>query len=525
MDEFLQFQREESKAKEYESLANATKEVNITESAYRDMNSRYLDAEKRVLQANEREDVTKKHLERKKEIERLWHQNTTEKKKELENRADKKHSTTDAAYYATFSLKELEVFIKNSDRGGNSKEYNNVATDLEVYNRVMSNEQAEENEGLKLLTNLKESCNTYLTTRKKTIWRTGTGKMRRAIIEQISIQVQEKINAQTEKIKSNCAKTKEDYQSEKSDENVNAVFKAHYDLVYQVLNGTIELTNEQRLALDNEMTEMMEDLKHVEKDDFQSDTLSTKFFNAIGWSSSKPKLVKRSALDDDGDAIKNSPIKARMYHSMDLIGNYEDATNLADQLAGTKPANNRLFYGKGRFGKGVYTSTKNNEPESTDQKAYLNSFNYGGLKGATMMIMTANEYARVATQKEVEEMVKIMEEKFPSLSRKIRTSERASAGGYQDFLTIFAAFFGINTIKGPSGIKGKNGGLADKDIIDYYTTTDRKALTISKKVEVRNADKNEDERENGIPYEDLDVYNLGTKQHDDTLINKQQEQK
>ena len=47
-----------------------------------------------------------------------------------------------------------------------------------------------------------------------------------------------------------------------------------------------------------------------------------------------------------------------------------------------------------------------------------------------------------------------------------------------DYLSVIAALYGYNTIKGPSGITSKE-NKNDLDDVDYYTTTDRKALTIS----------------------------------------------
>ena len=51
--------------------------------------------------------------------------------------------------------------------------------------------------------------------------------------------------------------------------------------------------------------------------------------------------------------------------------------------------------------------------------------------------------------------------------------------------SVIAAFFGFNTIKGWSGITSSS-NTDGKDDADYYTTTDRKAFTISDIVEVRN---------------------------------------
>ncbi|MBQ7706652.1 MAG: hypothetical protein IJT72_02595 [Lachnospiraceae bacterium] len=514
MDSYYNYKNEESKAIQYEALSNSFMQENETEIAYRDLNSRYNLAEQKYLEADEFTKRSRERQSKKKKIEEAWHKNTSEKKKELEK--GKNGSPKDASYYESFTLKELEVFIKNSDRGGNSKEYNDVATDLEVYNRVMSADYADPNEGVTLLKRIQESCNTYLTTRKKTFWRSGTGKIRRAIIESISIKVNASIEMETTRIKEESEKTKKAYKEERTDENVEKALKANYDMVYQVLQGNIKLDKKQMAALDKDIKEIMEELMDNKVDMSQSDSLSTRFFNALGWSGSKAKLVEPDEFLKDGNAMKTSPLKKKMYHSMNPVGKSENANDLAEQLAGTKEKDNRLYYGLGRFGKGIYTSTQNENETSSDKLAYNNSWEYGKMKGASMVIMTLNEYARIATQDLVMKKLEDLEVIFPQLTKFIQKNEKISKGGYIDYLTIIAALFGYNTIKGPSGIKSKK-NKNDADDVDYYTTTDRKALTISKEVEVRikESEKDDDEykdKDYEISYLDIKTYNLETKQ-------------
>lgn len=505
MDSMSNYQREENMAKQYEALSHSNMQEHETEIAYRDLNSRFDNAEKNYLKQDEFAKRKKDRIDKKLKIENAWHKNTSAKKKELEK--GKTGDAKEAAYYENFSLKELEVFIKSSDRGGNSQEYNDVATDLEVYNRVMSAEYAEPNEGLTLLKRLQESCDHYLATRKKTFWRTGTGKVRRAIIESISIKVNLKLEQQTTQIQKERTKAKNAYKEERTDENVNAAMKAHYDLVHQVLSGNIELSEEQIKELDSDAEELLIDLMKNKVDGSQSDSLSTRFFNALGWSGSRARIVDAEALRENGDAMKTSPIKKKMFHSMNPIGKNKDANDLAEQLAGTKEKENRIYYGLGRFGKGIYTSAMNENETSSEKLAYDNSWKYGDKAGSSMVIMTLNEYARVATQGQIMKEMDVMKKKFPKLYEAITDKERPSKGGYLDYLSVIAAFFGYNTIKGPSGVKSKD-NQNNQDDVDYYTTTDRKALTISRNVEVRTVDKEENEEE--MDYNNIDTYKLGS---------------
>ena len=189
------FKQQERRLKEYEMVSNRNLEKQDTQLGYRDMNTRFLNAEKQELENRKNADVNKimeAHAQKKKQIESAWHTNTTNSVKELKKRAPKKGSEKTAAYYAGYSMKDLEVFLKNSDRGGNSDEFNDVATDLELYNRVM--DSADAREGMGLLLQLKESCSKYLTTRKSPV--TSNGKIRKAIISQLSQKVETELEKQ-----------------------------------------------------------------------------------------------------------------------------------------------------------------------------------------------------------------------------------------------------------------------------------------------------------------------------------------
>ena len=543
MDSSTIFAQEEFKKQEYQSISLHMDEQNQTESAYGDLNSRYLKAYDNYNQEHYQDEIgaismkmsarnvdveaakqkwqkkfkqdAEQRIERKKQIEAAWHKNTSAQKKELEKRKGK-GSAKEAGYYANYNLKELEIFIKNSDRGGNSQEYNDVATDLEVYNRVMSNEGADPNEGIVLLKRLQESCNTYLTTRKKTFWRSGTGKIRRAIIESISLKVNESIQKQTAQIMEENEKAKTAYESEKSEENINAALKTNYDLIYQVMNGTIELTEEQMKALDVNATKVMEDLRKCKVDENQGDNLCSRFFNALGWSGSKARIVDDSDLGPNGAEMKKSPIKRKMFHSMNPYtkkvpadpetGEPEktieiSAIEMAKQLAGMKEKNGRLFYGLGRFGKGVYTSAMNDHETSSEEFAWGNSWGYGWKKDAAMVIMTLNENARIADYKQVRVCIDMMKEKFPKLHEAIIRLEETSKAGYNDYETIFAAFFGYNTIRGFSGVRDGSKNKDGLDDVDYYTTTNQKALSISELLEIR-----KQEKENNVPTRKDHIY-------------------
>ena len=477
------FKQQERRLKEYEMISNRNREKQDTQLGYRDMNTRFLNAERQELEGKSIDEVGKvmeAHALKKKQIETAWHANTTNSMKELKKRAPKKGSEKTAEYYAGYSMKELEVFLKNNDRGGNSDEFNDVATDLELYNRVM--DSADAREGMGLLLQLKESCSKYLTTRKSPV--TSKGKIRRAIISQLS----QKVNTELEKQRNDYLTAQKNtlaaMREETNAENVNAAMKAHYELVFQSLSGNIQLTPEEMSQLDMETEEVLKELKKQEVDKNQSNSMCSKFFNAIGWSGNDPRIVDYETFH--GKEMENSPHKKLCYHSIDPlpvmengeeVGTEKNAIPQAKQLAGFSKEGKRIYYGIGRFGKGVYTAARDDKPDATDQGAKSHSWTYGRKKGAVMFTMLVNENARITTEKEMLDATNRLLKEYPRLFDYIRRNE---VGRFRDYTTIFAAFLGYNTIIG-EGTKN----------VEYISTSDRKALTMYDGVEVRTEEDDE----------------------------------
>lgn len=100
-------------------------------------------------------------------------------------------------------------------------------------------------------------------------------------------------------------KTYDKFKEEKTEENVTKAFQAHYNTIYQVLNGTMKLSKDETKKLDENMENILKELikQKVDKDS-QSNTLSSKFFNALGWSSSNARIVDSKDLEDGGKERK-----------------------------------------------------------------------------------------------------------------------------------------------------------------------------------------------------------------------------
>lgn len=478
MGDFGNLNKESEKLKAYELNVNMNKEE-ATELGYRDMNLRFLNMEQSAYKPEEWAEKKSAHLKRKKDIEAAWHNKTRARKAELDRSGKKGFSDKEKGYYDNFSLKDMEVFLKNSDRGGNSDEFNSVATDLELYNLVKENGEA--NEAAALLTRIKESCDRYISSRKPM---SPKGKRRKAMIEQVADQVQRLIE---ETKTTTLQKQKETYQAytglseeatvEEKTQVTEQACKSAYDRMYLDLQGMSELTEEERALMDTQMEKILEGLKELPADKNQSANLSTRFFNAIGWASHKPRSC--GSFEEE---IKKSPLKIEMYHTMNTFGDLKDCTGLADQLKGERTDGlNRQYYSAGNFGKGTYTAVRSvkksegkteEEKEKIDKRASNHSWSFGENEGSVQLTMMLNEKARIINFKEAEQLIKTLEKNYPKVYQFFQEKELREGYHAAQYpaITAMLAFFGYNTLQ-------MEGGCGSE--IDYYITTDRGAFSIS----------------------------------------------
>ena len=458
----------------YETVANQDLQADQSELAYRNLNSNFFNLEKSTItDKNSLKAWETRHKEIKKAIEREWHQKAALKESDLLKQA-KTRDRTDKKFYESFTLSNMEVFLKSSDRGGNSDDYNDVATGLELYNRL--SQKGETLDSLMLLKNLSKSCESYVQKKKPTF---KSGKTRKAMISALLDKVKAEIQLKIGEYKTEKTKTFEKFRNEKTEETVAAAFRAQQNLISQVLNGNMEMSDEELAQLDKQTEEVFEEMRNVKVDDNQSPTFCSKFFNTLGWAENKPRIVDDAALSEDGEEMKKSPIKKKMYHAIAPKEGEKDAVALGKQMAGIGK-NSRMYFGIGRFGKGIYTSARNNDKDATDDKAMHNSWTYGEEDGSVQVVMTLNENARIIEKKELINLIenKLLK-KFPRIYKYLENADHASGSNYKDYYTSMAALFGYNTVLGDSGIKG----------IDYYVTTDRKALSVRNTMMIRHGAK------------------------------------
>lgn len=474
----FKFEREQKRLEEYELNVQREEGKETTELAYRDMNKRFLDLEEQnTYSPDEWKEKKKAHETRKEELEKKWHRLTADRKIELDKSGNKNFSDKEAGYYENFALKDMEVFLKNSDRGGNSVEFNNVATDLELYNVISDN--GDTYELINLLSRLKESCDEYIRTR--TTYYTPKGKRRRAMILAVQSKVNVLLNETYGSITADAGEAYQKFSAVKDDENteekkavVETACKSQFNQIFQDLSENKVLTEEQRLTADAHMNEILQSLKVQDADPNQSLNLSTRLFNAIGWAAHKPRLVR--GFEEE---IKKSPLKIKMYHTINTYDKLKDAEILGEQLKGKLQNNSRQYYSAGNYGKGTYTAVRSKltedrsdeEKRRIDQKASDHSWEFGKNTGAVQFTMMLNENARIINYTDAISLVKEFKAKYPQTYQAFRELEIREGYRYAEepAITAILAFYGYNTLR------LKNGCGAD---IDYYITTDRNAFSI-----------------------------------------------
>ena len=490
MDEF---KLEEHKLFQYEVASN--KEITEDESkiAYRELNSRFWELEKQNIGQKAMDQRHADHARKKKAIETEWHNKTSLRVNAITQNA--RGSKSSKAYYNNFDLKQMEVLIKNSDRGGNSKEYNDVATDLELYNRM--SEKTDENELMTLLIRLQESAQKYVSERSG--WRgSSKGRIRKAMISSLLDKVNLKVNTNREEFKSKANASYEAMAGEKTVESVDKACLDNFNLIANIVRGNMTMSKEEIAVIDTHMQEILSNLKEQPISDNQNPVYTTRFMNALGWSSHKPKVVE-GKIDEYTEDFKNSPLKIRMYHAINAVNG--KAIKMGKQLLGIG-ADSKHYLSDGMFGKGTYLAANGAKADPTDSSdtktRYHGISKYGENIGSLQFTMIHNENARIISTADLEKLEEKLKRQFPKMYEEIRRNEvNGQRGNGDSRLSMYAAFFGYNTINAGQG--------CSDGTVDYYVTFDRKALTISADAVIRTKDNQYESRDEMLDAKILDV--------------------
>lgn len=279
-----------------------------------------------------------------------------------------------------------------------------------------------------------------------------------------------------------CTRYKKNYLSAPTNRNVltqneytidilNTACKVHFRLISMDLKGEIELTDEERKDLDTHMKHIFIALNHPGGvDESQSDIMSTRFFNAIGWSEHKPRICKN--IDAE---MKKFPNRVKMFHT--IANNSKlNMENIVSQVIGNK----RQYYSFGCYGLGLYTAAREqketDDVEHQDLLASEHSWLYGDTVGSVQFTFTLNEHAKVIERNEIPGVLETIKKKYPQACDRwnFKTDFSVKYGTHlPSGAALLLAFMGYNTI----WVK-KPDNSADA-VLDYYCTTDRKALSTS----------------------------------------------
>lgn len=497
---------EQQYKKEKLRVDSLNKQIGVNEEnlglGYLDMNSRMLQMEEHSMTDTKKwGELQAEHKKRKERIEDYWHSSTADAMKSLQGKIpvdDKGHAINSKRpeHYQNFSLKELEIVIKNNEYGKNSQEYNDVATDLELLNALEG--KVEEGERMELLGRLSESCNKYLKSRSNPI--TPKGKRRRAMIEHLHSRIKQEELAMREK-------TDAAYQVidkakdvlEVPQETVEQATRGKFNLLSQYLQKSVQGVDMKELAQaeqteqdkkeDMELTKIVKALMVQNVPAGQSYTLSTRFFNALGWTTHTPIQSYNFS-----DAVENSPVKVKLYHTISALEQKKgqkktDASGMIDQLIGNVE-DSRQFLSYGNFGKGTYTASRGSDyqdaeykmGERMDRDASEHSWTFGETEGSMQVTMTFNQNAKIISFLEAKALFSHFQKKYPQLYDYLERNEdkgRYSMSQVPLAASVILAFYGYNTLQVPGGsnssVRNEDGSNAK---LDYYVTFDRSAFTV-----------------------------------------------
>lgn len=437
-------------------------EVTQTDLSYFDLNTRFrnLDGKEKLT-----EEKKKTYLKTKETIESIWHQKTSDKVKNL---ASQGHGlNTSEGYYASFSLKELEILLKNNDRGGNSEEYNDVVTDLELFNSV---NVADVYSTYSLLSRLQASCQKYTKTRRRP-WSTK-GKIRKAIIGQLEKKITTEKEEHHRRIFDSVDQAWDTFVTDKSVASVNRACKEHFELISAALQDKITLDSTERSKYDVRMSEILTEVEKQPVDAEQNPTKTTRLFNAIGWTSRKPHIVDE---DEFNEVLERSEYPKKLYHTI-AAPEYEPekGVTMGRQLAGL--SNTRHYMSHGIYGKGTYMTMRKSDDPEDDLVSSEHCWTYGKTEGSVQFTLALNERARVISTGVLEKQANdIILNQFPKLYDWIRISEPMAVKMLigKHWQSSFAAFLGYNVITGMGTISSKG-----EPTCDYFVACDRSVLTI-----------------------------------------------
>ena len=246
----------------------------------------------------------------------------------------------------------------------------------------------------------------------------------------------------------------------------NATCKAHFELISRNLKGKISLTDEEHALVDSHMGEIIKAMRYVRVDSNQSNTCTTKFFNAIGWSSHKLRIGKK--------ANQNNQYPKKMFYTISPSREIK-AQEMVKQLIGKGDYLGQHYSKRNDIGEGFYAWAANPDMkvDGAEETSSNTSWSDGRQKGSVQFTIALNKRAKIIDNEQVGEKMSDFKEKFPNTY----ASSKSYGKDEKKFQSIFLAFMGYNVNRMKAA--DESGG------IDCYCITDPKVITMDPTIAVR----------------------------------------
>ena len=385
----------------------------------------------------------------------------------------------DMIYEQEDHLQDLDQYMKNTNDSSIAKDNLDPEYEHENYEVFRIDSKGKfESEQIYLPKKLKLSGKILLS-------RQGVDGKHEKLSEGKIDELKEKVRNTYERFEEVCGTSnrKGGFFTKKDAQIVDEACKAYFDMISLYLGGKVPITLEERCLLDQHMSEILQALRSVQVDDNQSDTLTTRFFNAIGWSSNKPTICE----DINEKLNANEEYPNKMFHTMRPVRGVP-MKEMVKQLVGTGEHTRQYYNSSGcSYGEGFYTASVNSErkPVESDEAASRVSWVYGKEKDSIQFTLALNEHAKVIDDELVKDELEDFESQFVN-TYDVLNDDRSGQN-------IILAFMGFNTVA------AKQAG----EQFLYYCITDRKVLNMHSLIKIRTCN-----REQGDHFEKktLDEY-------------------
>ena len=273
------------------------------------------------------------------------------------------------------------------------------------------------------------------------------------------------------------AKTASTTLNEKETLALNNALRSHYKLISSDMRGDIELNEDQRGRYDKNMRMLFLMLYYEKVDESQLNSLTTKFFNVIGWSSRKPMICKNLK-----SRMKTYPKRQLLFHTISPC----EAVPMRDMIKQVIGEGSQYYSNDHvAIGQGIYAATEleGEVPNIVNQDDILQHKLrniYGGGEDSVRFTLALNEKAKIVDRINLRGKNRDLEKKYPKIFKWLVEQVGQTINNVGCVMSIEAALRGYNVIK------------SSKDSIDRYIILDREAISIDSDIRINTGNKKKD---------------------------------